>query len=263
MDGIHPTAVVASGAQIDPTCRIGPYAVIGSRVRMGPSNIVGAHVVIEGATEIGAGNRFLTSCAIGGSPQIAGAADREGRLVIGERNVFHEFVTVHGGLERGTSVGSDGLFMATAHVAHDCDVDDHVVMANGATLGGHVSVQRGAQLSGLCAVHQHVRVGALGFVAGGAMVVQDVPPFCTVQGDRARLTGLNTVGLRRSGSTSEQISRLRCAFRLLFHGEGGLESRLAALEARFDDPQVAQLAAFLRSSARGAITTPRRRLAAA
>lgn len=263
MDGIHPTAVVASGAQIDPTCRIGPYAVIGPHVRMGPGNLVGPHAVIEGATEIGAGNRFLTSCAIGGSPQIAGAADRVGRLVIGERNVFHEFVTVHGGLERGTSVGSDGLFMATAHVAHDCAVDDHVVMANGATLGGHVSVERGAQLSGLCAVHQHVRVGALGFIAGGAMVVQDVPPFCTVQGDRARLTGLNTVGLRRSGFSSEQIARLRRAFRMLFHGDGCLEARLAALNAAFDDPQTRQLAAFLRSSARGAITTPRRRLAAA
>lgn len=263
MDGIHPTAVITAGAQIDSSCRIGPYAVIGPHVRLGPENVVGAHAVIEGATEIGAGNRFLTSCAIGGSPQIVGAGDREGSLSIGDRNVFHEFVTVHGGLARGTSVGSDGLFMATAHIAHDCAVDDHVVMANGATLGGHVNVERGAQLSGLCAIHQHVRVGALGFVAGGAMVVQDVPPFCTVQGDRARLTGLNTVGLRRSGFSSEQITRLRRAFRLLFHGEGGLDSRLAALEAAFDDPQTEQWAAFLRSSGRGAITTPRRRLATA
>ena len=142
---------------------------------------------LDGETEIGAGNRFLASCSIGASPQITGRAGDVGRLQVGAGNVFREFVTVHSGGEATTRIGGGGLFMATAHVAHDCVIGDEVVMANGATLGGHVEIGDRAQLSGLCAVHQHVRIGELAFVAGGAIVPQDVAPYCLVQGDRARL----------------------------------------------------------------------------
>lgn len=263
MASIHPTAVVAPGAQIDPSCEIGPYAVIGPEVRLGPDNVVGPHAVLDGRTEIGAGNRFMASCAIGASPQITGRAGDVGRLRIGEGNVFREFVTVHAGGEAVTTIGARGLFMATSHVAHDCRIGDDVVMANGATLAGHVEIGERAQLSGLCAVHQHVRIGALAFVAGGAIVTQDVAPYCLVQGDRARLVSLNAVGLRRAGFTSTEVGALKRAFRLIFQGDGALSERLAAAETGGADEHVRGLVAFMRSSVRGVIATPRRNLPAA
>ena len=263
MASIHPTAVVAPGAQIDPSCEIGPYAVIGPDVRMGPGNVVGPHAVLDGRTEIGADNRFMASCSIGASPQISGRAGDVGRLRIGDGNVFREFVTVHAGGEAVTIIGARGLFMATAHVAHDCVVGDDVVMANGATLAGHVQIGDRAQLSGLCAIHQHVRIGELAFVAGGAIVTQDVAPYCLVQGDRARLVSLNAVGLRRAGFAAAEVTALKRAFRRIFHGEGALSERVAAAAAGVDDERVQRMVAFMRSSARGVIATPRRNLPAA
>ena len=263
MASIHPTAVVAPGAQIDPSCEIGPYAVIGPDVRMGPGNVVGPHAVLDGRSEIGADNRFMASCSIGASAQITGRAVEAGRLQIGDGNVFREFVTVHAGGDSITVIGARGLFMATAHVAHDCVVGDDVVMANGATLAGHVVVGDRAQLSGLCAVHQHVRIGELAFVAGGAIVTQDVAPYCLVQGDRARLVSLNAVGLRRAGWAAGELASLKRAFKLVFHGGGVLSERLAAAERDAEDDHVRRLIAFMRSSARGVIATPRRNLPAA
>jgi UDP-N-acetylglucosamine acyltransferase len=263
MASIHSTAVVAPGAQIHETCEIGPYAVIGGGVRLGPGNVVGPHVVLDGATQIGAGNRFLSSCSIGASPQITGMAAVTGRLVVGDDNVFREFVTVHAGGAGVTVIGSRGLFMATAHVAHDCTVGDDVVLANGATLAGHVSVGDRAQLSGLCAVHQHVRIGTLAFVAGGSIVTQDVAPYCLVQGDRARLVSLNAVGLKRTGVSLAEIGRLKQVFRALFHGPGTLADRLASAEGLAGDARTAALLAFMQGSVRGVIATPRRALPAA
>lgn len=263
MANIHSTAVVAPGAQIDPTCEIGPYAVIGAGVRLGPNNVVGPHVVLDGETTIGSGNRFLASCSIGASPQITGRAADLGRLTIGDDNVFREFVTVHAGGDGVTAIGSRGLFMATAHIAHDCMIGDDVVMANGATLGGHVSIGDRAQLSGLCAVHQHVRIGELSFVAGGSIVTQDVAPYCLVQGDRARLVSLNAVGLRRAGLSALETGRLKRVFKTLFLGPGALAERLTAAEAAEDDVRTAQLIAFVRASVRGVIAAPRRSLATA
>lgn len=263
MSSIHPTAVIASGASIDESCEIGPYAVIGAGVRLGPRNVVAPHVVIEGDTQIGPGNRFLASCSIGASPQIAGRSGDVGRLVIGEDNVFREFVTVHAGGEAVTVLGSRNLIMATAHVAHDCQLGDDIVLANGATLGGHVQIEDMAQVSGLCALHQHVRIGTLAFVAGGSIVTQDVAPYCLVQGDRARLVSLNLVGLKRAGLSGGEVATLKRAYRELFLGQAPLAERIAAVEAGDGDARVKRLAAFLRSSTRGVITAPRRTLATA
>jgi len=263
MASIHPTAVVADTAEIDPSCDIGPYAVIGPRVRLGPGNVVGPHVVLDGETRIGAGNRFLASCSVGASPQISGRVDHVGRLDIGDENVFREFVTVHAGGEGVTRIGSRGLFMATAHVAHDCLIGDDVILANGATLAGHVQIGDRAQLSGLCAVHQYVRIGTLAFVAGGSIVTQDVAPYCLVQGDRARLVSLNTVGLRRAGLTAEQARALRRVFRALFQSPAALPERLAAARALAEDQRTSELVAFVAASGRGVIATPRRGLPAA
>ena len=263
MSSIHSTAVIASGAFIHGSCEIGPYAVIGAGVRMGPGNVVSPHVVIEGRTEIGKNNRFLTSCSIGASPQITGRSGEVGRLTVGDDNVFREFVTVHSGGDGVTVLGSRNLIMATAHVAHDCRLADDVVLANAATLGGHVEIGDMAQLSGLCAIHQHVRIGAHAFVAGGSIVTQDVAPYCLVQGDRARLVSLNLVGLRRAGLSALEIAALKRAYRELFLGQGPMAERIAAVEAGDRDERVRRLAAFLRTTTRGVITTSRRSLAAA
>lgn len=256
MNAIHPTAVVAPTARIGEGCEIGPFAVIGPLVTMGPGNVVGPHAVIEGHTVIGAGNRFSQACSIGAGPQVSGWAGEAGRLSIGDDNVFREFVTVHGSVDGETVVGSRCLIMATAHIAHDCRIGDEVKMANGATLAGHVEIGDFAWVSGLCAVHQGSRIGTHAFVAGGAIVTQDVPPFCLVQGDRARLVSLNTTGLKRAGFASAEIMALRRAYRVLFRGSGTMAERLAELEGA--DGRVAELVEFLRHSERGAISVERR-----
>lgn len=261
MDGIHPTAMIEPGAEIGPGCVIGPYAVVGSGVRLGPGNVVGPHAVIEGRTEAGAGNRFLQFCSIGAGPQADGWAGEAGALVIGAGNVFREQVSVHGATSGPpTRIGDGNLLMAGAHVAHGARLGSHIRMANAATLGGEAMVEDFAWLSGLCAVHQRVRIGTHAFVAGGAMVVQDAPPFCTVQGDRARLAGLNETGLKRAGYPASEIAALRRAYRLLFLGLEPMAQRIAAARA-LAGPAVAALADFMEVSGRGVISTPRRRAA--
>lgn len=256
MSLIHPTAVIAPGAEIGADCEIGPYAVIGARVRLGPGNVVGPHAVIEGETTVGAGNRFLQFCSIGAGPQVTGWNGEAGRLTVGEGNVFREFVTVHASMGEATVVGSGNFVMAGAHVAHDCRLGDDVKLANAAILGGHVEVGDHAWVSGLCAVHQGVRIGTYAFVAGGSIVTQDVPPFCLVQGDRARLVSLNVIGLKRAGFGAAEMAALRGAYRALFRSGGTLQERLAALDGA--GGRVGELTAFLKSSARGTISTPRR-----
>lgn len=256
---IHPTAVIASGARIASDVEIGPYAVIGPQVVLGPGNVVGPHAVIEGATVVGPGNRFLQFCAIGAGPQVDGWAGEAGALVIGSDNVLREFVTVHASTGAApTTIGSRNLIMTGAHVAHDCVLGDDIRLANAATLGGHVEIADFAQVSGLVAIHQKTRIGTHAFVAGGSVVTQDAPPFCLVQGDRARLAGLNAVGLRRAGFSAGEIAELRRAYRTLFLGVGPMEDRLAAARSGAG-ASVTALIAFLESSGRGCISTPRSR----
>lgn len=260
MTDIHPTAVIAPGAEIGEACEIGPYAVIGAGVRLGPGNVVGPHSVIEGLTTIGAGNRFLQFCSIGAGPQVSGWSGAPGRLAIGEHNVFRESVTVHAAAQAETSVGSRCLIMAAAHIGHDCQLGNDIKLANGAVLGGHVVVDDFAWVSGLSAVHQHVRIGRHAFVAGGSIVTQDVPPFCLVQGDRARLVSLNLEGLRRAGFPEGDISALRRAYQILFQGTTPMAERIARARATAAGPAV-ELPDFLEVSKRGAISTSRRRAA--
>ncbi|MFC3078260.1 acyl-ACP--UDP-N-acetylglucosamine O-acyltransferase [Phenylobacterium terrae] len=259
---IHPTAVVAAGARLGPGCRVHPFAVIGPDVSMGPNNEVHSHAVIEGRTEIGAGNVFHTHCHVGGAPQHAGwRRDHAQHLRIGDDNVIGEYASVSGGSHDpagGTRLGDRNLLMAYAHVGHDCVLANDIRMANAATLAGHVQVHDRAWLSGHTAVHQFVRIGEHAFVAGGAIVTQDVPPYCLVQGDRARLVALNHVGLTRSGVASAERAALRLAFRMLFLRPGSLADRIAAVREELGwSPSVARLVAFLQSSERGCITAVR------
>ncbi|HEX4181056.1 MAG TPA: acyl-ACP--UDP-N-acetylglucosamine O-acyltransferase [Caulobacteraceae bacterium] len=251
---IHPTAVIEPGAELGEGVQIGPYSVIGAEVKIGDGNVIGPHVVIEGRTTIGARNRIYQFASIGAAPQDERYHGQPTELTIGDDNVIREYVTVQPGMVAEhplTTVGSNNMFMALSHVAHDCKVGDGVRFANGATLAGHVEVGDYAWISGLVAIHQFARIGAHAFVAGGAMVPHDVPPFCLVQGDRARLVGLNEVGLKRHGYSAQEVLNLRRAYKILFRRPGTKEERMAQVQADLGESRgVADLLAFLETSKR-------------
>lgn len=252
---IHPTAVIDPSAQLGDVT-IGPFSVIGAGVVLADGVEVGSHCVIEGPTTIGRDTVLHHHVVLGGAPQDKkhdSAVSTE--LAIGERNVFREFTTAHRGTSSGrgrTVIGDDNYFMANSHVAHDCVIGSGVMFANSAAVAGHVIVEDGAILGGLCAIHQHSRIGRLAMVGGGAMCAQDVPPFCIAQGDRARLYGLNIIGLRRAGLSDATVSALKESWRTLFMD--GLPKRVALsrVEAAHPGiPEVAELLAFIQASDRG------------
>jgi UDP-N-acetylglucosamine acyltransferase len=217
---IHPTAIVDPRAEIAGGVTIGPYAIIEAGVRVSPDTEIGAHVVLRGPTGIGASCVIHPFAVVGGAPQAKRHHGGPSPLEMGEHNVVREHVTIHGGTEgRTTRIGHHNLLMVGSHVAHDCAVGSHVVLANAVQLAGHAVVEDGATFGGLAGVAQFVRVGELAFVAAGAMCERDVPPFVIVQGDRARVRGVNRVGLRRRGVPEESIRALARAVRALW-GKG-------------------------------------------
>ena len=255
MTDIHPTAVVDPKSEIADDVVIGPYVVIGPDVTVGNGCRIGAHVVLEGPTRLGARNTVSAFASIGSAPQDLKYGGEPTNLEIGSDNVIREFTTLNRGTVGGggtTRIGSHNLFMAYAHVAHDCVIGDRVVMANGATLAGHVTIEDFAIVGGLVAIHQHVRIGESAILGGGAMVSLDVPPYCMAAGDRATLHGLNLVGLRRRGLGQETLNALRSAYRILFQSGLLLADAVARLRAEFPGSrEVEHLAAFVSSSARG------------
>jgi UDP-N-acetylglucosamine acyltransferase len=225
---VHPTAMVAREAKLDTGVEIGPYSIVGPHVSIGRETWVGSHACVDGHTTLGAGNKVFPHASVGSHPQDRKYRGEDSRLVLGDRNHVREFASVSVGTEGGgmeTVIGDDNLFMNNSHVGHDCRVGNDVVLANGVALAGHVVIGDHAIVSGLAAVAQFVRVGESAFVGGGSMVVMDVPPFCMANGDRAKLVGLNVVGLERRGFTAEQVSELKRAYRLLF------QSKLLARDA--------------------------------
>ena len=231
---VHATAVVAEGAELGKGATVGPYAIIGSNVRLGAECTVGAHAVLDGHTTIGARTKIFSHAAVGFVPQDLKYAGEPTRLELGADNVIREFATLHIGTDGGgglTQLGDRNLIMAYAHVAHDCILGNGNILANGATLAGHVILEDDIILGGLSAVHQFVRVGKNAFVSGGSMVAMDVPPYCTVQGDRASLVGLNTVGLKRKGFSAESIRGLKSTYRELFRSGQGLREAISATRA--------------------------------
>ncbi len=264
MTSIHATALVDSAARIAQDVSIGPYCLIGPDVRLGAGVKVASHVVIEGHTEIGEGCVIHAFAALGGPPQHAGHRGEPTRLVIGPRNVIREHVTMHCGTTMGrgvTTIGSDGLFMVGAHIAHDCQVGDHVTLVNNATLGGHVRVEDFVIMGGLSAAHQYIRIGRHAFVGGMAGVNHDVIPYGNVWGNHAHLEGLNLVGLKRRGFTREVINTLRAAYRLLFAEEGTFQERLEDTAAAFEgSAEVMEIINFIRADSNRPLTTPRREI---
>jgi UDP-N-acetylglucosamine acyltransferase len=238
---IHPTAVIHPSVELDVEVDVGPYAVVGARVRIGRGSRIHAHAIVEGPTKLGVGTVVHSFAVVGGAPQDKRAAGEPGSLEVGDRNVFREHVTVHRGTSlRATRIGNDNLFMVGCHVAHDVEIGDFVTLANGVLLAGHVVVESHATFAGAAAIAQHLRIGESSFVAGGAMVERDVPPFVVVQGDRARIRGLNKVGLKRREFDEATIVALERAVRALLFGHGTIAARAEKLAAS-PVPEVAKL----------------------
>lgn len=260
MPNIHPTAIVDPKAQLAETVAIGPFCVVGANVVLGDQVELLSHVVIEGRTTIGEGTRIFPFASIGHQPQDLKYHGEPSSLVIGANNQIREYVTIQPGTEGGgmlTKVGDNCLFMASAHVAHDCIVGNNVIMANNATLAGHVTVGDFAFCGGLSAVHQFVRIGRHAMIGGMSGVEADVIPFGMVIGNRAHLNGLNIVGLKRRGFSRDDIHTLRNAYRLMFAPEGTLQERLADVEEQFkENPVVMEIIAFIRDESSRSLCTP-------
>ena len=258
---IHPTAIVENGAAIGAGVEIGPYAVIGPEVVLQDRVKVAAHVVIAGKTEIGSDTQIFPFASLGQAPQDRKYRGEASRLLIGSGNVIREYVTMNPGTEQGghiTRIGNNGLFLTGAHVAHDCQVGNNVLLVNNATLGGHCIMEDYASVGGLSAVHQFVRIGAYSFIGGMSGVENDVIPFGIVLGNRAHLAGLNIVGMKRHNFEREQIHNLRKAYRMLFATEGTLVERLEDVEKMFSgDPHVQRIVNFVKADSSRSLCVPR------
>ncbi|HEX6133935.1 MAG TPA: acyl-ACP--UDP-N-acetylglucosamine O-acyltransferase [Longimicrobiales bacterium] len=251
---VHSTAIVDDTAELGAGVDIGPYAVIGPHVVIGDGTQVGPHVVIERDTHIGRECRIHPGAVLGGDPQDLKYAGETALLVIGDRTVIRECVTLNRGTSaRGrTAIGSDCLIMAYAHVAHDCVLGDHVVIANAVNMGGHCEIGDWVIVGGLTAIHQFVQIGAHAFVGGSSAVRKDVPPFVKAAGDPLRLFGLNSVGLQRRGFSDDDRAQLRRAYRLLFQSKKNLRDALGAARLELSSAvHVEALLGFIERSERG------------
>lgn len=252
---IHPTAVVDKRAELDSSVEVGPFAVIGPQVKIGRGTRIGPHSVIEGDTTIGRDNHIFQFAALGAIPQDLKYAGEPTRLEIGDHNQIREFATVHLGTAGGggvTRIANHCLLMANSHVAHDVKLGDSCILANSSALAGHVVVEDRVIFGGLSAVHQFTRIGRLAFVSGGAMVTQDVPPYVTVQGDRAEVVGINTVGLTRAHFKDEQQARVKNAFKILYRSKLGFREAIAHVRAEHGGfEEIDHLVGFLENSERG------------
>ena len=252
---IHATAIVARGAELEDGVTVGPYAVIGRHVRIGRDSWIGPHAVVDGRTTLGVGCRVFSFASVGAPPQDLKYRGEPSTLDVGDGTIVREFASINPGTAGGgmaTRIGKGCLFMVSSHVAHDCTVGNQVILANGAALGGHVVADDYAIVGGLAGVHQYVRIGESALCAAGAMVSMDVPPFCTVAGDRARLHGLNVVGLKRRGFPASTITALKRAYRLVFHVAGGRREAVARARAALGGvAEVGRLLDFVAGSRRG------------
>ncbi|MCZ6908127.1 MAG: acyl-ACP--UDP-N-acetylglucosamine O-acyltransferase [Deltaproteobacteria bacterium] len=255
MSRIHTTALVDPRAELDLDVEVGPYSIIGPKVKIGKGTRINSHVVVEGNTTIGEGNHIFQFSTIGSVPQDLKYKGEESQLIIGSYNVIREFASLNPGTSGGgmlTRIGDRNLMMMYCHIAHDCIIGSHSVIANGATLGGHVIIEDYVIAGGLVGVHQFVRIGTGSILGAGSMVSKDIPPYCNATGDRVRLRGLNLEGLRRRGFSRDRIDALKKAYRIIF--QSGLKTKEALQKARTQIPQtpeVGHMIHFIESSERG------------
>jgi len=254
---IHATAIVDPAAELDSSVEIGPYSIIGAGVRIGSGSRIGPHVVLRGPADIGAENQIFQFASVGEDPQDKKYGGEATRLEIGDRNVIREYATLHRGTiqDQGvTRIGSDNLFMAYTHVAHDCWIGDHVIMANAASLGGHVAIEDWSILGGFTIVHQFCRIGAHSFCAMGSVTTRDVPPFVTIGGHPAEPRGINSEGLRRQGFVEGTIQAIKRAYKLLYMSNLKLDEALTGIrELAVQTPELEALVDFIGSSNRSII----------
>jgi UDP-N-acetylglucosamine acyltransferase len=254
---IDPKAVVSPQAELAPDVTVGPFTVIGPNVQIGAGTVIGPHAVINGPTTIGEGNKIFQFASIGDAPQDKKYNGEPTRLEIGDRNIFRENCTVNRGTthDKGvTRIGSDNLFMAYSHVGHDCQVGNKTTFANCAALGGHVEVGDWVSLGGLTAVHQYVKIGPHAFLAGGAIVQRDIPPYVMVAGNPAVPHMVNAEGLKRRGFTEQQIRNIREAYRILYRMDLKLADAMEKLrDLGKTQPEVQLFADFIASSTRSIV----------
>ncbi|MDD5347475.1 MAG: acyl-ACP--UDP-N-acetylglucosamine O-acyltransferase [Candidatus Omnitrophica bacterium] len=260
MSLIHPNACVHKKAKLDPSVQVGPFAVIDEHVQIGAGTVVGAHAVITGHTTVGKDCRVFSSAVVGSPPQDLKFKGEKSFLSIGDNNTIREFCTINPGTGEGgkTLIGNHNLFMAYAHVAHDCRIGDHNIFVNNATLGGHVVVEDHCLFSALSAAHQFVRIGRFAIIGGCSKVVQDIPPFAMADGHPARVYGLNLVGLKRNNVPRSTIKELDKAFKILFESGLAIKKALESLEhGKFSCSEVAYLVDFIKGTSRGVIRSRR------
>ena len=254
---IHETAIVSREADIGEDCYIGPFSVIGESVTLGRGVRLDSHVVVDGTTSIGEETRVFPFVSIGLAPQDLKYAGEPTATEIGRRNQIREFVTIHRGTEGGgglTKIGDDNLLMAQAHVAHDCQIGNEVIMANAATLAGHVEIADRANVGAYSGVHQFCRIGIEAFVGGYSVVVKDAPPYAIIQGNHARCFGLNRVGVKRRGYSKDTIEKLHRAYHLLLSAKLNTTQAVEKIKAEITgSPEVDILVDFIETSKRGVV----------
>jgi UDP-N-acetylglucosamine acyltransferase len=252
---IHPTAIIDSKADIDSNVDVGPHSIIGANVKIESGTVIGPHVVIQPHVEIGPDCHIFQFASIGAVPQALKFQGEETYVKIGRGTVIREFVTVNRGTGFGgeiTEVGEDNLLMAYVHIAHDCKTGRKVILANNATLAGHIVIEDFVTVGGLVAIHQFVRIGKYAYVGGKSAVVKDIPPYVIAAGDRAKLHGLNNVGLKRHGFSQETLSSLKKAYRIIFRIGLTLNEAIERVKAEVEQvPEVNDLIRFIKSSERG------------
>jgi UDP-N-acetylglucosamine acyltransferase len=252
---IDKTAIIGENVTIDNSTDVGPYCVIKDYVKIGKNNKIASHVVIEGNTEIGDNNKIFQFASIGSVPQDLKYKGENTRLIIGSNNIIREYATFNPGTITGNSItviGDFNLFMMSTHVAHDCVIGNYAILANHATLAGHVEINDFAILGGLCAVHQFTKIGESVLISGGTMVVQDIPPYLIASGDRARIYGINKIGLERRGFSKEEIDDIKNAYKIVYRSKLTIKNAINKIKSEINiNPIVEKFIGFILNSKRG------------
>ena len=248
---IHPTAVIHEGAELGADVEVGPYSVVGKSVKVGDRTRIGSQVVLDGVTEVGEENLIVGQASLGGPPQDLSYRGEATRLVIGDRNTIREFVTINRGTIKGggyTRIGSGNLLMACSHVAHDCEIEDNVILGNGVLLAGHTLVERNVNISGMAGAVAFTTIGAFAYIGAMTRMSRDVPPFMIVEGHDSRVRGVNAIGLERGGVAPEDIEALKLAYRRIFRS--GQARRPLLEEMRADPPESPYVKGLIESMSR-------------
>ncbi|MHB1646103.1 MAG: acyl-ACP--UDP-N-acetylglucosamine O-acyltransferase [Candidatus Acididesulfobacter diazotrophicus] len=252
---IDKTAIIGENVTVDNSTDVGPYCIIKDYVKIGKNNKIASHVVIEGNTEIGNNNKIFQFASIGSVPQDLKYKGENTKLIIGSNNIIREYATFNPGTITGNSatvIGDFNLFMMSTHVAHDCVIGNYAILANHATLAGHVEINDFAILGGLCAVHQFTKIGESALISGGTMVVQDIPPYLIASGDRARIYGINKIGLERRGFLKEEIDAIKNAYKIVYRSKLTIKNAISKIKSEINTNTIVEkFIEFILNSKRG------------